>query len=91
MSARKGISAHLLQVVCIYTSLLVSCLLLSSSLTRAQEPPYFVTYSDALEEPGNMEIAYKGVYAAPQHANSFNSATLEIEYGVKAWWTTRSR
>jgi hypothetical protein len=88
MSRIKSISAYLLQVVCIYTSLLASCLLLSSSLTRAQEPPYFVTYSEALEEPGNMEIAYKGVYAAPQHANSFNSATLEIEYGVKAWWTT---
>jgi hypothetical protein len=87
MSPRNGVPAHLLQVVCIYVSLLGS-LLLSSSLTRAQEPPYFVTYSDALEEPGNMEIAYKGVYAAPQHANTFNSGTLEIEYGVKAWWTT---
>jgi hypothetical protein len=56
MSQGESISAHMLQVICIYASLLVSCLLLSSSLTRAQEPPYFVTYSDALEEPGNMEI-----------------------------------
>jgi hypothetical protein len=55
---------------------------------RAQEPPYFVTYSDALEEPGNLEIAYKGVNAAPKDANGFNSATMEFEYGLKAWWTT---
>ena len=55
---------------------------------RAQEPPYFVTYSDALEEPGNLEIAYKGINAAPKNANAFNSATLELEYGLKAWWTT---
>ena len=25
----------------------------------AQEPPYFVTYSSALEEPGNLEISVK--------------------------------
>ena len=53
-----------------------------------QEPPYFVTYSDAMEEPGNLEISYKGIYAAPKNANSFNSATLELEYGLKGWWTT---
>jgi len=55
---------------------------------RAQEPPYFVTYSEALEEPGNLEIAYKGVNAAPKNANTFNSSTMEFEYGMKAWWTT---
>jgi hypothetical protein len=54
----------------------------------AQEPPYFVTYSDALEEPGNLEVAVKGVQAAPKNANSFSSATLELEYGAKGWWTT---
>lgn len=54
----------------------------------AQEPPYFVTYSDALEEPGNLEVAVKGVQASPKNANSFGSATLELEYGAKGWWTT---
>src|SRR5580704_4991350 len=54
----------------------------------AQEPPYLVTYSDALEEPGNLEIAVKGVQAAPKNANAFSGATLELEYGAKGWWTT---
>ena len=88
MVHRTDLLTHLLQTICIYVLLLVTMCLFTVGLLKAQEPPYFVTYSDALEEPGNMEIAYKGVYAAPQHANSFNSATLEIEYGVKAWWTT---
>ena len=54
----------------------------------AQEPPYLVTYSDALEEPGNLEIAYKGVQASPRHGNTFTSGTLELEYGATGWWTT---
>ncbi len=54
----------------------------------SQEPPYFVTYSQALEEPGNLEIAQKGLTGAPKDANAFYSATLELEYGAKAWWTT---
>src|SRR5271157_5125162 len=54
----------------------------------AQEPPYLVTYSDALEEPGNLEIAVKNLQAAPTGGNAFFSSTLELEYGVKAWCTT---
>jgi hypothetical protein len=56
--------------------------------TRAQEPPYFVTYSDALEEPGNLEVAVKSVQGDPEYGNTFSAATLELEYGAKAWWTT---
>ena len=54
----------------------------------AQEPPYFVTYSHALEEPDNLEIALKTTAAAPRNGNRFGSATLELEYGARAWWTT---
>ncbi|MGB6461958.1 MAG: hypothetical protein WBG02_18490, partial [Candidatus Acidiferrum sp.] len=43
----------------------VSVCYFSAPSAMAQEPPYFVTYSDALEEPGNLEIAMKGVQAAP--------------------------
>src|ERR1700722_10228204 len=57
-------------------------------LCGAQEPPYFVTYSHSLEEPGNLEIASKGAAGSPQYANSFISQTLELEYGATAWWTT---
>lgn len=55
---------------------------------RAQEPPYFVTYSSDLEEPGNLEIALKNGIGKPPNGNRFYSATMELEYGVKAWWTT---
>jgi hypothetical protein len=55
---------------------------------RAQEPPYMVTYSHALEEPGNLEVAMKGLAASPAYGNSFGSSTLELEYGATAWWTT---
>jgi hypothetical protein len=53
----------------------------------AQEPPYFVTYSHVLEEPGNLEIASQNLYAAPKNTNPFYSQTLELEYGVTAWYT----
>ena len=59
-----------------------------SATARAQEPPYFVTYSDVLEEPGNLEIAQKGTTGGPQDSHGFYSSTLELEYGAKAWWTT---
>jgi len=60
----------------------------SVKTARAQEPPYFVTYSQVLEEPGNLEIAQKGLTGSPKDSNAFYSATLELEYGAKAWWTT---
>ncbi|MGH9733476.1 MAG: hypothetical protein ACRD8A_02650 [Candidatus Acidiferrales bacterium] len=56
--------------------------------TCAQEPPYFVTYSHALEEPDNLEIAMKGAAASPKNGNKFAGGTLELEYGATAWWTT---
>jgi len=54
----------------------------------AQEPAYFVTYSHAMEEPGNLEIAVKSAQGSPKYANPFISETLELEYGAQAWWTT---
>jgi hypothetical protein len=68
--------------------LVFSLLLLFASRAAAQEPPYFVTYSSALEEPGNLEISLKNTQAAPPNGNPFIGSTLELEYGVKAWWTT---
>jgi hypothetical protein len=74
----------------------VAILLLGSSLlalggvpgARAQEPQYFVTYSHALEEPGNLEVEFRGTAASPKNGNQFESGTIEFEYGVKGWWTT---
>lgn len=47
-----------------------------------------VTYSDVLEEPGNLEFATQNLYSAPKDANPFYAQTMEFEYGVAAWWTT---
>jgi hypothetical protein len=88
MSISRSMPRYLLQVICNKMLLYSPLFLLLGPVLRAQEPPYFVTYSDSMEEPGNLEVAYKGVHAAPQYANSFNSATLELEFGAKAWWTT---
>ncbi|HXJ94757.1 MAG TPA: hypothetical protein VMT20_18085 [Terriglobia bacterium] len=62
--------------------------LLMPILCSAQEPPYFVTYSDYMEEPGNLDFTLKSLNGTPQYGNSFVSQTLELEYGVKGWWTT---
>jgi hypothetical protein len=60
------------------------------SASAQQEPPYFVTYSSALEEPGNLEIENQNIAAAPKNANSFFAPTVEFEYGVTAWWTAEA-
>lgn len=70
------------------------CLLLSGMLfltqhARAQqEPPFFVTYSSVMEEPGNLEIENQNIVAAPKSQNAFAAPTVELEYGTAAWWTT---
>ncbi|HVP49911.1 MAG TPA: hypothetical protein VMT56_01685 [Candidatus Bathyarchaeia archaeon] len=63
-------------------------ILFTATGSPAQEPPYFVTYSDYMEEQGNLEVAFKGAWGTPDHGNSFRSGTLEFEYGALGWWTT---
>ncbi|HXJ15679.1 MAG TPA: hypothetical protein VNM68_00605 [Candidatus Polarisedimenticolia bacterium] len=58
------------------------------STAFAQEPPYFVTYSHHLEEPGNLEVEVNSVFATQRAGNDFIAPWMEFEYGVKAWWTT---
>jgi hypothetical protein len=77
------------------TSLILSniCLaawlaLLITPLVRAQDKPYFVTYSHDLEEPGNLEIETKSAVAQPNGGNRFGATAMELEYGTRAWWTT---
>ena len=64
-------------------------LLLAAVVPRctAQET-YFVTYSHQMEEPGDLEIGTKSVVGSPRNANAFLASALELEYGVKAWWTS---
>jgi hypothetical protein len=80
--------AFYLQIICSKLAFIFLLGVCTSTKLRAQEPPYFVTYSDVMEEPGNLELSYKGINAAPKNANAFNSATVEFEYGLKAYWTT---
>lgn len=55
---------------------------------RAQERPYFVTYSADMEEPGNLELETYNAVGNPRGGNTFIGSDLEAEYGVKTWWTT---
>jgi hypothetical protein len=63
-------------------------LALQLTVAQAQEKPYFVTYSHDLEEPGNLEIETKSALAQPEDGNQFGAMALEMEYGVRGWWTS---
>ena len=58
------------------------------ALARAQDKPYFVTYSHDLEEPGNLEVETKTALARPQNGDRYGATAMELEYGTRAWWTT---
>src|SRR5437868_9416563 len=76
----------------IRVALLAGPLVFAPGSSVAQEN-YFVTYSHQMEEPGNLEVGTKSVSGFPAvHAgsrgDSFLGASVEFEYGVRAWWTT---
>lgn len=54
----------------------------------AADKPYFVTYDYSLEEPGFLELGFVPVIAFPKHSPGFIASSMELEYGVKGWWTT---
>ncbi len=61
---------------------------LAVSTASAGDRPYFVTYDQTMEEPGNLEIEMTGLTASPTDGNQFLSGVTEFEYGAKGWWTT---
>ncbi len=69
---------------------LLPALLCLPKAQAQQEPPYFVTYSSVLEEPGNLEIENQNIAASPRNSNAFFAPTIEFEYGVTAWWTAEA-
>ena len=81
----KGLAAARTLAAVVYVASIGTWL---AQRTVAQEPPYLVTYSDSLEEPGNLEIAMKNTVGSPEDGNRFASGILELEYGAKGWWTT---
>ena len=70
------------------TRILLACFLLIVPVCHAGDRPYFVTYDQTMEEPGNLEIEAKGLTASPQDGNAFLSGVTEFEYGARGWWTT---
>ncbi len=68
--------------------ILLSLSLCIAAGCAAQELPYFVTYSQDMEEPGNLEISFKSAQGSPKYGNPFFGETIEFEYGAKGWWTT---
>src|SRR5436853_7805941 len=65
----------------------ITLFLLAPSAARSQET-YFVTYSHQMEEPGNLDLATRTVSGFPSAGNQFRGSAVELEYGVKAWWTS---
>lgn len=51
------------------------------------EGPFFVTYTHQMEEPGNLELATTSVTGKPGIGNRFVGSAMELEYGLKGWWT----
>src|SRR5258708_17675694 len=67
---------------------LISFLLVcSSSLLRAQESPYMVTYNHSREEPGNLEVEYFSTFGTQRGGSDFHAFWAEFEYGATDWWT----
>jgi hypothetical protein len=69
--------------------LCVCSVLAASGRASARERPYLATYSEAREEPGNLEISMKkqsGLTEVRQDA--FGSGTAEFEDGVMGWSTS---
>ena len=80
--------SHIFRLVCVFFALSYALALVPR--LEAQEPPYLVTYSDVLEEPGNLEFATQNLYSNPKDANPFHSEVFEVEYGVTGWWRTEA-
>ncbi len=69
----------------LYLCVLLAC---GRCAALAGEGPFFVTYTHQMEEPGNLETATRNITAKPAGGDRFLGITTELEYGVKAWWTT---
>jgi hypothetical protein len=82
--AGKATALRLTACMAIWSAILLAL----ASRALSQERPYFVTYSHEMEEPGNLEIETYSAIGRPNGGNRFWGNTTELEYGVKAWWTT---
>ena len=66
--------------------LYLGCLAAALTVTmRAQDRPYFVSYSHDLEDPGEVDIESKSALSGGKYP--FAAMASEIEVGVRSWWT----
>jgi len=73
----------------IHTTLLLALALLASLPARAQESPFFVTYTHHMEEPGNLDLEVSSTTGVPRSGQQLYVAPyIELEYGVTARWTS---
>jgi len=72
----------------LFAALGLAALLWLPAVARAQERPYFVTYSQDMEEPGNLDLENYSAVGNPKGGDAFIGSDLEFEYGMKTWWTT---
>jgi hypothetical protein len=66
-------------------------LMLASTFTLcawAGEKPFFITYTDEMQEPGSLQIASENTTGKPSNGNRFLAGTIELEYGINGWWTS---
>ncbi len=72
----------------LFLLVLLAASILSPGPAQSQEPPYFITYSHQMEEPGNLEIEFRPVIGTQRGGNNYLGYWTELEYGTTAWWTT---
>jgi hypothetical protein len=66
----------------------ITVLMMAPIFSAQAQETYFITYSHQMEEPGNLEIENKSVVGSPHGGNTFLGNAVELEYGVKTWWTS---
>lgn len=63
--------------------------MIAAPALRAQESPFFVTYTHHMEEPGNLDIESSSTTGIPRRDQPLYLAPyMEFEYGVTARWTS---
>jgi hypothetical protein len=68
--------------------ILVVIAALIAATARAQERPSFITYNHDMEEKGSLEVGLNPILGTQRGGGSFLGTWLELEYGLKGWWTT---
>jgi len=86
LQERKGFAGYFRAFA--FALFIFGCVSVGCSTASAQESPFIVAYSHYLEEPGNLEVEYFSTYGTQRGGNNFHAYWIELEYGVKAWWTT---